>query len=530
MLAADRKRYRPRGKIKQITIKRGVRQWQLKGGRVMQVDISSGYCRIRIAPEEADERIEGCGRIRIQQGISQTRLADFAYGQVLPLVASVTEAQFPVPRLEVIAKFSHLTLKSDVEEHIPVGKLLVSGPGVVNATKPDAGGHRDWGSVNNQSRISHCERIKCILDWHADAGRAKAYGSSRSFKRIRRKRNSRQRCIEKRSRNFEIGKYGQVFVAQIAGERAVERLPVGRWKRWRESREVKEQVVPIARGTIYNAGYRKWIGIKWRRRDVRSRMRCRSVRAEKQTGNQTLAMHSARFVPTANIESSKWNKIAVTGNVAVTAEQATRALVEIGDHHDVGLVIARAGFQPRFPFTHIVGTAEVCIAVRATDFQATELVDQEEIDHTSDGICSVHRRSAILQDIDVIDHGEGNQLDVVATEYCSLCDALAVYQNQGLFWQNAAQVQLDGTVAAIGDVLVNGAARLLRDKRGQVGCVTDTQLLDVLRAIGVHRVRAGLFRRGNIRTGHHDTLDLSRRRRRRRVSRNGRCRQLSRCA
>src|SRR5205807_8646374 len=150
-----------------------------------------------------------------------------------------------------------------------------------------------------------------------------------------------------------------------------------------------------------------------------------------------------------------------------TAEQATSALVEISNDNDVGLVVSRAGFQPRFPFTHVVGATEICVPVRATDLQATELVDQEEVDYTSHGICSVHSRGAVLQDINVIDHREGNQLDVVATEYCSLCDALAVYQNQGLFWQNAAQVQLDGTVAAIGDVLVNGAARLLRDKRGQ---------------------------------------------------------------
>ena len=68
---------------------------------------------------------------------------------------------------------------------------------------------------------------------------------------------------------------------------------------------------------------------------------------------------------------------------------------------------------------------------------------------------------------------------------------------------------MHGTVTAIGDVLVYSAARLLRDKRGQVRCVTDTQLLDVLRPIGVHRVRAGLFRRGNIRTGHDDALHLS---------------------
>src|SRR5439155_9460379 len=126
---------------------------------------------------------------------------------------------------------------------------------------------------------------------HADAGGAKSYGSSRSLKWVRRKRNSRQRCIEKRSRNFEIGKYCQVFVAQIAGERAVERLPVGRWQRWRESREVKEQVVPIARCTVYNAGYRTWGSIERRGRYDRSLMRFRSYRAENQSGQHTFTIH-----------------------------------------------------------------------------------------------------------------------------------------------------------------------------------------------------------------------------------------------
>ena len=60
--------------------------------------------------------------------------------------------------------------------------------------------------------------------------------------------SSRQGCIEKRPRHLEIGKYGQVFVAQIAGERTVDHLAICRRQRWRESGEVKGNVVPIARG------------------------------------------------------------------------------------------------------------------------------------------------------------------------------------------------------------------------------------------------------------------------------------------
>ena len=97
----------------------------LTSGGIMQVDINPAYRRIRIATEEAHERIKGRSRVRIQQRVSQTRLAGLTYGQVLTLVASVAEARFPVPRLEIIAKLSHLTFQSNIEQVIPVGELFM---------------------------------------------------------------------------------------------------------------------------------------------------------------------------------------------------------------------------------------------------------------------------------------------------------------------------------------------------------------------------------------------------------------------
>ncbi len=295
----------------------------------MQVNINPAYRRIRIATEETHERIKGRAWICIQQRVSQTSLADFSQRLVRALVASVTETQFPVPRLEVIAKFSHLTFQSNIEQVIPVSELLVSDTGVLERTKPDASSHGDRDPIKKHGRICYCERIKRIGNWHADTVRAKPYGTSGNLKRIGRKRSSRQGCIEKRACDLEIGKYRQVFVAQISGERAVNHLAV-RWRqRGRESREVKGNVVPIPRRTVYNAGYSRWIHIKWRGRSVRSRMRRRSVRAEKQTRDQTLALHSAHFVPAANIESSKWNKVPVAGNVAVAAEHASHSPISL---------------------------------------------------------------------------------------------------------------------------------------------------------------------------------------------------------
>src|SRR6266403_1497479 len=158
----------------------------------MQVDINPVYRRIRIATKLTQERIEGSERVGIQQRVSQTRLADLSQRLVRALVASVAEAQFPVPRLEVIAKFAHFTFQSNVEEVIPVSKLLTSRACVYGTTKPDAGSHRDRNPVKNHGRIWYCERIKCINNWHADTGGAKPYAASGNLKWIGRKRHSRQ--------------------------------------------------------------------------------------------------------------------------------------------------------------------------------------------------------------------------------------------------------------------------------------------------------------------------------------------------
>ncbi len=184
----------------------------------MQVDINLAYRIIRVATLEAQERIKGRSRVRIQQRLSQTRLAGLTYGQILTLVAIVAEARFPVPRLEIIAKLSHLTFQSNIEHVIPIGELFMSGTGVVNATKPDASSHGDRNPVKNHRRICYCERIKRINNWHTDPGGAKPYAAILNLKWIRRKRNSRQGCIEKGPRNFEIHEHRQVFVAQIPGE------------------------------------------------------------------------------------------------------------------------------------------------------------------------------------------------------------------------------------------------------------------------------------------------------------------------
>src|SRR5205814_7302818 len=208
-------------------------QWQLELAGVMQCNINPANRGFSVATEESKERIKRCGWVRIQQRLPQSRLAHVAYRQILPLIAGITETGFPVPGLEIVAEFSHLTLKPNVKESVPVSELFTSRPGVVNTTKPNTSSYGKTTSVRKKicnSRIRDGERIKRILDWHADAQLTKGYVSAWLLEWIGRKPHSRQGRIQIRADIFEISKYRQVFATQIAREGTVECLAVSQRK------------------------------------------------------------------------------------------------------------------------------------------------------------------------------------------------------------------------------------------------------------------------------------------------------------
>src|SRR5437868_7072502 len=137
----------------------------------------------------------------------------------------------------------------------------------------------------------------------------------------------------------------------------------------------------------------------------------RVVCAEKQSGDQTETLHAARFISTAGVTASKGNKEPVRRNITVATEKTTGALPKIRNDHDIGLIICGAGFDPCLPLTHIIGCSHVCIPVGSTDLQTAEFVYQEEVDHARYGVRSVHSRGAIFEDVHVIDHREGYQVN-----------------------------------------------------------------------------------------------------------------------
>src|SRR6516162_6946956 len=115
--------------------------------------------------------------------------------------------------------------------------------------------------------------------------------------------------------------------------------------------------------------------------------------------------------PTAEINPSPRNRKRVTVNIAVATVDSS-AIVKIGNDQDIGLVISCTRLDPTFPLTHVVGCSQICVPVAASDLETTELVQQKDVDHAGDRIAAINCRSAVFQDVDVINHRERNEIDV----------------------------------------------------------------------------------------------------------------------
>src|SRR5215475_12720569 len=116
----------------------------------MQCDINSASGRSRVVRSKIQERIKCSRWVGIQKCFTQPRLAGFVDGQILPLVPGITETQLPVPRFEIITKFSQRATQAHVEELVPVSELFMSGTGVVNAAKLNPSSYGKTASVRKE--------------------------------------------------------------------------------------------------------------------------------------------------------------------------------------------------------------------------------------------------------------------------------------------------------------------------------------------------------------------------------------------
>src|SRR5438046_682049 len=109
-----------------------------------------------------------------------------------------------------------------------------------------------------------------------------------------------------------------------------------------------------------------------RRVSTKKQLRDQSKASEWRLGVAQWA-DEAGEIRAAKIKSAPGSLVRVTGNVAVAIVDGG-PIVGVGNDHDIGLVISRAGNHPRLELTCVIRGAEVCVANTASDLQTTEFV------------------------------------------------------------------------------------------------------------------------------------------------------------
>ena len=85
-------------------------------------------------------------------------------------------------------------------------------------------------------------------------------------------------------------------------------------------------------------------------------------------------------------------------------------------NNNVGLVVTSASKEVCSLFTLIVRGAEIGVAIAGVNFEAAKLVDQPDVNHTTDRVTAVNGGSAVLQNVDVINQPKWKQVEVHCTE------------------------------------------------------------------------------------------------------------------
>ncbi|MNQ65169.1 hypothetical protein D3C85_796180 [compost metagenome] len=105
------------------------------------------------------------------------------------------------------------------------------------------------------------------------------------------------------------------------------------------------------------------------------------------------------------------------------------------------------------------------LVVLTFDDQAFKVLAGLDVDHAGHGVRAVHRRGAVAQDFDAVDHGGRQDVQVGRTDRAARTggrDATAVQQHQGAARAHAAQADGVGAGAAVGDVAAVGVVDLRR--------------------------------------------------------------------
>src|SRR5262249_90219 len=295
------------------------------------------------------ERVEGGRRVSIQQGDSHREVVHDTTEADDTVTFAVTHAEFPFPSLELIpsiGEFAEVALQTTSEVVVVCVDLECSQTGF-RGTVTHTGGElsaRRWGARYVKYRrcggdtarrciVRRCEWVERVLRRHADTRGANSERLSRVRPDVRRKRCRGQTAIPELPEIFEVGKYGQVLVAEIAIERTIKGLRMGLGNVGSQIGKVEQTFLARRQTTA------ELIGVLRARELVRSRVRCRCARAASQLREEESACYTCCEVTAAEVERAEVCLIGVVRHINVTRINRGR-VVDTCIDNDVCFVIA----------------------------------------------------------------------------------------------------------------------------------------------------------------------------------------------
>src|SRR5205807_6840956 len=121
-----------------------------------------------------------------------------------------------------------------------------------------------------------------------------------------------------------------------------------------------------------------------------------------------------------------------------------RAVIHACINYNVSFVVARASQQISRFLSRIVRESRIGVAVAGIHFQTTKLVNQEHVHHAGHRVGAVNGRSAVLQNVDMIDQTQWK--DVEINEGAEIRkNAPTIPQDESFFRIDSAQADLGCT-------------------------------------------------------------------------------------
>src|SRR5436190_8109802 len=147
------------------------------------------------------------------------------------------------------------------------------------------------------------------------------------------------------------------------------------------------------------------------------------------------------------IRAAKSREVRITRDISVTRIDCG-PIVKLGVNYNVRFIVSSTGEEISPFFTRVIGKAEIGVAIAGVELEATEPVDQPNVEHTGDCVRTINGGSAVLQDVDVIDQPERNGVEVDRiTGKANRRQTTSVLQDQSFLSENTAQVNFHATIA-----------------------------------------------------------------------------------